>query len=47
MVVLTLSELYPPACADLGTLRRLSDWRSRVGTCSGCRSAWKKVMVVQ
>ena len=20
MVVLTLSELYPPACADLGTL---------------------------
>jgi hypothetical protein len=22
------SEIYPPACADLGTLRRLSDWRS-------------------
>ena len=30
-----------------GTLRRLSESRSISGTCSGCRSAWEKVMVVE
>jgi hypothetical protein len=37
MVVLTLSELYPPAGADLGTLSDVYPIAAALGTSSGCR----------
>jgi hypothetical protein len=41
------SELYPPACVQTSALSDRYPISAPFSTCSGCRSAWEKVMMVE